>query len=164
MARIWTIWFWLLEPDKHSCFPYLVNIYLTNVSSSPPQSVMLGWGAIWERGRCVSLHTSWNCAVPSLYTCIGGSCGGKHICLPCWGGLVHFDEAQAGSSALLSPIRASDSNLPVSFPQYPSQLYGPGLYHRSQKWSQTGLFLPAFFVRGRAVSALAQSSENMCVS
>lgn len=81
MARIWTIWFWRLDPDKHSCFLYWVSFYLTNVFSLPPQSVMLwGWGsAIWERGRCVSLHSSWNCAVPSLYVHRWQLLGKAHI-------------------------------------------------------------------------------------
>lgn len=51
MARIWTIWFWRLDPDKHSCFLYWVSFYLTNVFSLPPQSVMLWGGGVSNLGE-----------------------------------------------------------------------------------------------------------------
>lgn len=124
MARIWTIWLWLLDPDKHSCFLYWVNFYLTNVSSSPPSIHHVEGLAIWEKGRCVSLHTSLElCRVRQRR-----QLWGKHIFPPCLGGFVRFNEAQTGGFVILSPILASDSNPPMSFPQTPSQLHGPGLH------------------------------------
>lgn len=72
----------------------------------------------WQSGReaGVSVCTCpCNCAVHSLYV-HGGSCWESRFSLPAWGRFVHFNEAQNGRFFFLSPILASDSNPPVSFP------------------------------------------------
>lgn len=84
----------------------------------------------WQSGRKAGVSVCtlpWNCAVFGLYM-QRRQLWGKHIFPPRLGGFVPFNEAQTGGFVFLSPILASDSNPPVSFPQTPSQLYGPGPY------------------------------------
>lgn len=122
MARIWTIWLRLLDPDKHSRLLYWGNFRVTSAYFPLCSTPHLEGCSLGDRPPSLEL-----CSAQSARASVGAA--GENTFPPLltrvsslWG------STKTGSFVFLSPTLAAGSNSPGSFPQNPSQLYGPGLY------------------------------------
>lgn len=74
MARIRTIWLWLLDPNKQSFLLYWVNFCLTHVCFSASLIPGFEGVVIWEKGRYTTLHNSLKlCSAQSGHTYVAAA-------------------------------------------------------------------------------------------